>query len=95
MRDFEAAGLGEEGREILGAVTNDRDSCGFEHLERAANVEDGFGTGAYDGDTRARQLGEVGGHIHGRFTAAMNTSNTARDEDIDPSGATCDAARRE
>ena len=55
MLEPEAGRAGVEGRELVGAVADDRDPLGLQELERLADVEDRLGAGAHDGDAGARQ----------------------------------------
>ena len=83
MFELEAGRAGVEGRELVGAVADDRDPLGFQELERLADVEDRFGAGANDGDAGARQLDQIGRDVECLLSAAVHAADAAGGEDFD------------
>ena len=74
-----------KGRELIGAIADDRNAESFEHLERAGEIENCLGAGADYGDGSPCEFREVGGNIEGGFRAAMYAANSAGGEDADSS----------
>ena len=83
MLELEAGRAGVEGRELVGAVADDRDPLGLEEFERLADIEDRFGAGANDRDAGARKLDQIGGDVERLLGAAMHAADAAGGEDFD------------
>ena len=73
----------EKRGELVRAVPDHRRALRLEHLQRARNVEDGFGTGADDRDGGSSEFREVRGDVEGVLASAMDAADAAGDEHLD------------
>jgi hypothetical protein len=69
-------------RNLVRLKSDQRNTVSFQPLNSARNVENAFHAGTNHRHGRARQLGQVGADVHGGLGAAMNTTNTTRDKDV-------------
>ena len=83
MFELEAGRAGVEGRKLVGAVADDRDSLGLQELERLADVEDRFGAGANDRDAGARKFDQIGRDVEGLLGPTVHAADAAGGEDFD------------
>ena len=80
MRHGNAALRGEECRELVGAVAENRDALCLQHLERFGEVEDGFGASADHGDVVPREFIEVRADVPRVCHAAVHPADASRHE---------------